>query len=310
MYNRVTVLLTVDSIFLQGAYMLSKIYNLLNNCYEINSDKIPNIEFQLFLISVKSLLPYEDNIGCMFDTGRYEKEIELFALYKNEHDDTIEYYLNNKKPSSDEDKLLEYKIMPIAIANTIWENLINETMKAVIFYSMNKSTILNTILLSSAIFEYYNGDQIDLENINKITKERIIQFSIKEFFEKNHIDLEKNHYIEFERERIKILSKTELFSEDYILKFKSLKHIFINETKSEEQDNETISNYSSYLYKLRKGTINPEKLKITNEKIPELMEFLKSPIFSHPLLGKCKIVKRTEKEVILRNKSGLMKVNI
>jgi len=310
MYNRVTVLLTVDSIFLQGAYMLSKIYNLLNNCYEINSDKIPNIEFQLFLITVKSLLPYEDNIGCMFDTGRYEKEIELFALYKNGHDDTIEYYLNNKKPSSDEDKLLEYKIMPIAIANTVWENLINETMKAVTFSSINKSTVLNTILLSSAIFEYYNGDQIDLENINKNTKERIIQFSIKEFLEKSHIDLEKNHYIDFERERIKILSKTELFSEDYILKFKSLKHIFINETKSEEQDNETISNYSSYLYKLRKGTINPEKLKITNEKIPELMEFFKSTIFSHPLLGKCKIVKRTEKEVILRNKSGLMKVNI
>lgn len=313
MYNRVTVLLAVDSIFLQGAYMLSKIYNLLNNCYEISSDKIPNIEFQLFLITVKSLLPYEDNIGCMFDTGRYEKEIKLFALYKNGHDDTIEYYLKNKKPSSDEDKLLEYKIIPIAIVNTVWENLINETMKAVIFYSMNKSTVLNAILLSSVIFEYYNGgqiDQVDLENINNITKERIIQFSIKEFFEKNHVDLEKKHYIEFERERIKLLSKTELFSEDYILKFKSLKHIFINETKSEEQENETISNYSSYLYKLRKGTINPEKLKITNEKIPELMEFFKSPIFSHPLLGKCKIVKRTEKEVILRNKSGLMKVNI
>lgn len=290
--------------------MLSKIYNLLKNCYENDNDKIPNIEFQLFLITVKSLMPYEDNIGCMFDVSRYKKEIELFALYKNGNDDTIEYYLENKKPSSDEDKLLEYKILPIAISNTIWENLINETIKVVTFYSINKITVLNTILLSSAIFEYINDEQVDLENINKKTKERIIQFSIKDFLENNHIELGKDHYIEFERERIKILSKPELFSEDFILKFKSLKHIFNNETKSEEQVNETISNYSSYLFKLRKGTIDPEKLKISKEKIPDFKEFLKNPVFSHPLLGKCKIVKRTEKEVILRNKSGLMKVNI
>ena len=290
--------------------MLSKIYNLLKNCYENYNDKIPNIEFQLFLITVKSLMPYEDNIGCMFDIGRYEKEIELFALYKNGHDDTIEYYLENKKPSRDEDKLLEYKILPIVISNTVWENLINETIKAVTFYSISKSTVLDAILISSAIFEYFNEEQFDLENINKKTKERLIQFSIKDFLENTHIELGKDHYIEFERERIKILSKSELFSEAFILKFKSLKYIFNNETKQEEQDNETISNYSSYLFKLRKGTIDPEKLKISKEKIPDFKEFLKNPIFSHPLLGKCKIVKRTEKEVILRNKSGLMKVNI
>ena len=300
--------------------MLSKIYNLLEFSYENNNtDKIPDIKFQLFLITVKSLLPYEDNIGCMFDKSRYEKEIELFSLYKNGNDDSIEYYLENKKLSEDEDKLLEYKILPIIISNTIWENLIKEVMKAVTFYSINKRTILNAILLSSVIYEYFDNDSFDYENISKKTKDRLIQFSIKEFFENNNIEFKKNHYIEFERERIKILSKSDLFTDDNINKYKSLIHIFKNEEKTKieektketiEQENSILSNYASYLLKLRKGTINPEKLKINQGKIPDLKEFLKSSVFSHPLLGKCKVVKRTEKEVILRNKSGLMKVKI
>ncbi|MGB4438254.1 MAG: hypothetical protein WBJ13_03300, partial [Sedimentibacter sp.] len=205
--------------------MLSKIYNLLEFSYENNIDnKIPDIKFQLFLITVKSLLPYEDNIGCMFDKSRYEKEIELFSLYKNGNDDIIEYYLENKKHSEDEDKLLEYKILPIVISNTIWENLIKEVMKAVTFYSINKKTILNAIILSSVIYEYFDNDNLDYENMSKKTKDRLIQFSIKEFFENNNIEFKKNHYIEFERERIKTLSKSDLFTEENVNKYKSLMH--------------------------------------------------------------------------------------
>lgn len=299
--------------------MLSKIYRLLEFSYENNNaDKIPQMNFQVFLIAVKSLMPYEDNIGCMFDKSRHEKEIELFSLYKNGHDDIIEYYLKNKKPSEDEDKLLEYKVLPIIIANTIWENLIIEVMKAVTFYSINKKTIINAILLSSIVYEYLDDDNLDYENIIKRTKDRLIQFSIKELLENNKIELEKKHYIEFERERIKTLSQSDLITDENVKKFRSVMHIFNYQVKVEdevakeivEQDNSILANYASYLQKLRKGTINPEKLKINLEKIPEFKEFLKSPVFNHPLLGKCKVVKKTEKEVILRNKSGLIKVNI
>ncbi len=299
--------------------MLSKIYNLLEFSYENNNaDEIPDMKFQLFLITVKSLMPYEDRIGCMFDKSRYEREIELFSSYKNGKDYIVEYYLKNKKPSEYEDEFFEYKILPIAISNTIWENLIDEVMNAVIFYSINKKTIINAILLSSVIYEYFNNENLDYEDIVKKTKDRLIQFSIKEYFENNNIEFKKNHYIEFERERIKILSKSDLFTDENINKFKSLKYILYYEIKANneivkktvEQDDSILLNYATYLLKLRKGIINPEKLRISQEKIPEFKEFLKSSVFSHPLLGKCKVVKRTEKEVILRNKSGLMKVNI
>jgi hypothetical protein len=292
--------------------MLSKIQNLLYSCYGENTgDKIPDIRFQLFLISVKSLMPYEDNIGCFLDRERYIKETDLLKLYINGHDDCIENYFKNKRPYEGEDSLIEYKIMPIAIANIVWENLIEEVMRTTFFYSLNKRTIINSILTSSALYDYLSDENIDIENINLNAKERLIQFSIKEFFEKHNIILDKMSIIDFEKERIKTITRTEIYSEECILKSKTLQHIINNVSPIEKDyNNDILSSYSAYLLKLRKGTISPEKLKIGDGKIPELKEFLKYNSFSHPLLGKCNIVRRTEKEIILRNKTGLMKVNI
>ncbi len=292
--------------------MLSKIQNLLYSCYEENTwDRLPDIRFQLFLISVKSLMPYEDNIGCFLDEDRYLKEIDLFKLYINGHDDCIENYFNKTSLYDGEDRMIEYKIMPIAIANIVWENLMEEVMKMTSFYSLNKSTIIDSILISSAVYDYLSDENIDVENMNLNAKERIIKFSIKEFAEKHNIHLDKMNIIDFEKERIKTITRTQPYSEECILKSKTLQHIINNVSPEEKEYNdEILSNYSAYLLKLRKGTINPEKLKIVDGKIPELKEFLKYSSFSHPLLGKCKIVRRTEKEIILRNKTGLMKVNI
>lgn len=292
--------------------MLSRIQNLLYSCYGENTiDRIPDIRFQLFLISVKSLMPYEDNIGCSFDEDRYIKEMELFKYYINGHDDCIENYFKNKRPYDGEDSLIEYKILPAAIANTVWENLIEEVMRTTTFYSVSKITIIDSILISSAVYDYLNSENTDVENMNQNAKERLIQFSIKEFSEKHNMHLDKMSIIDFEKERIKTISRTQLYSEECILKFNTLQHIISSASPGEKEYNdELLSSYCAYLMKLRKGTINPEKLKIGDGKIPELREFLKYSSFSHPLLGKCKIISRNEKEIILRNKTGLMKVKI
>lgn len=292
--------------------MLSKISGLLKYCYEDNAcDKLPDINLQLFLIMVKSLMPFEDNIGCMFDLLRYEKEIEIFKCYKNGHDDNLEYYYDNKKPSEKDDELLEFKIIPVIVANTQWDILINETLKASFFYSTNKTVILNTIILSSAINEYLSNENY-MESINEVTKERIINFSLKDFLYNNNINLSKSSLIEFEKERIKFLSRNEFFTNELIEKYKLLNFIFnVREVENYIADNETVlSSFSLYLFKLRKGIINPEKLKIPQYNTLEIKEFLKYSSFSHPLLGRCKVIKRGVKEVILKNKSGLIKVNI
>ncbi|HBD64003.1 MAG TPA: hypothetical protein DC038_06135 [Clostridiales bacterium] len=292
--------------------MLSRIHNLLKYCYNDNSgDRLPDINLQLFLIAAKSMMPYEDAIGCSLDTIRYEKEIELLAYYKNGCNDSLNYYLENKKPWEKEDALLEFRIIPVIIANTQWDNLLNEVLKTVSFYSSNKKDILNSLIISSAVNEYLSED-IFPENINDIIKERVINFSLRDFYDANNIQINKVRLIEFEKERISALSKIAIVTDEMIEKFKSLKFIFCERTteKSDESTETVLSSFSSYLFKLRKGIISPEKLRISLDNIPEFKEFLKYESFSHPLLGKCRVLKRGEKEVILKSKTGLMKVNL
>ena len=298
--------------------MQYRINELLNFCF----DDTDSIEFQIFLITLKCLIPYEDNIGCLFDKERYKKEIELFAHYMNGNDETIDYWLQNKKPSNMNDELLEFKIFPIVLSNTVWENLIDEVMKVVLFYTLNKNTILNALLISSAIYEFMNNAEI--ESIEEVSKERLINLSIKCFLAKNQIETDKNYIIDFEKERIKMIAEPMLFGVNNINNNKVLNYLFEkkaaidNELVSSsdnslkhlnENNSDILNNFSKYLYKLRKGSISPEKL-IISDKIPDIKECLKYPAFNHPLLGRCKVIKRTEKEAIVSNKSGHMRIRI
>jgi len=148
--------------------MQSKIKDFLDFCY----DDTESIEFQLFLITIKCLMPYEDNIGCIFDVDRYKKEIELFSCYMIRNDEIINCRLRHNKPSDSYDELLEFKIIPLIMSNIVWENTIGELLKAVAFYTFNKNTILDAILISSAIYEYM--DNIPVESFEELTKERLI----------------------------------------------------------------------------------------------------------------------------------------
>lgn len=277
---------------------------MLNFCF----DDIQKIDFQLFLITVKCLIPYDDKIGCLFDKDRYKKEIELFASYMNANDELIDYWLQNKEASNLEDNLLEYKIIPLALSNTVWENLTDELLKVVLFYTINNNTILSALLISSAVFDFMIGS--DIESIEEAAKERLINFSVKEFLSKNQINADKNYIIGFEKERIKMIAKPILFDNNFVNRFKVLNYIFEKSPEYfTENNSDIINSFSVYLYKLRKGLISPEKLKIP-DKIPDIKECLKYSAFSHPLLGRCKVIKRTGKEAIVRNKSGLMRIRI
>lgn len=292
--------------------MQSKIYSLLINSYEDNfGDKIPDIDLQLFLISAKSLIPFEDKIGCYFDIERYEKELELFKLYKNGEDEVLDHYFINSKLSTIEDNLLEAKIVPIVIANTNWDILINEVLKAVTVFTFNINTLLNAFIVSSVIDVYLSNDNSEYDDIYEITKDRIIDFSLKKFSEKNNIIVTKFNFIEFEKERIKLITKN-IIADDIRNKYKSINYILYNKSKAtiENENASVLNNFSTYLYKLRKGIISPDKLKLPDLSISDFKEFLKYSSFSHPLLGKCTVVKRDGKTVIIRNKSGLIKVNI
>lgn len=299
--------------------MLSKIYNLLNYCYEDSMlEQLPNIEFQLFILSVKSLVPYENKIGCAFDLVRYKREVDTFKYYKNGHDETIEYYIKTQVSSNINDSLLEYKILPLIASNTVYEFVLEETLKLISFYTTNPKSILDAIILSSCIYDYLTTEEIiemDMDLLNTNLKERLISFSIKDFIKSIDLNniMDKSHFIDFEKERIKLLTKPSFFTEEIILKYKSLQHILNKSSVTKipnKENSEVLNNFASYLLKLRKGTVNPEKLKLNITNIPDLKEFLKSSSFIHPLLGKCITLKRSNTEIILKNKLGLLKVKI
>lgn len=295
--------------------MLSKIHSLLNYCYEDSiSEKFAGIKFQLFLLSTKSLVPFENKIGCGLDINRYEREMEVFRYYKNGNDETISYYFDNSKPSKIEDALLEYKILPIAISNTDWEILIDEVLKIVLLYTYNKNTILSAIILSSVIYEYFYSEILDIDLVTSKTKDRLIGFSLKDLYlNKNNMQINKEVIIEFEKERVKLLLRNNLLCETDILKFKSLQHI-INKCMSckiVDKDNEVVlNNFAVYIQKLRNGTVNPEKLKFSQESLIDFKKYLSNSSFVHPLLGKCILLKKESSQIILKNKLGLLKVNI
>jgi hypothetical protein len=289
-------------------------YNLIKYCYEDSIiNQFAGIEFQLFLISSKSLVPYEDRIGCMFDTERYKKELEVFKYYKSANDDIIYNYFKNKKLSSIEDNLLEYKIIPILLANSIYKNSIYEVLKNIFIFTNNHKTVLNAIIISSAIYEYFNNDAINIDDFNNETKNRLIEYSIKDFLDKYDMEATNNYYINFEKERIKLIVNNNYFSNENISKFKCLKFIFggIKPSKDIYKGYDIVlNNFASYILKIRKGILNPEKLKYPKDIIPDLMEYLKNTCFTHPLLGECTVIKRNDKEIIFKNKLGLYRVTI
>ena len=66
--------------------------------------------------------------------------------------------------------------------------------------------------------------------------------------------------------------------------------------------------FSSYLYKLRKGILDPNKIKYNCNEKTDLKIHLEKESFIHPVLGKCLVVKRIENGAIVKTKIGNIKV--
>lgn len=293
--------------------MEQKIYDLLYCCYS-NSlcNTFVGVDYQLFTTAVKSLIPFEDRIGCEFDLNRYKLEIQTLKYYVNGSDSCLKYYYNELRPSTNYDENMMSKLLPIIVANTEWETLIEQSLKCSVFYTYNKKNIFDTIIAGSLINEYLNDKSMDISYLNQVTRDSIINFSIKDFFENNYdMSVKSNFIINFEKERIMLLMKENIFDDEYINKSVIGKLILSNDNDKVniKEDNEIyINNFATYLFKLRKGIIDPDKLKTNINKVAPLNDYIKSTNFKHPLLGNCSVVSTKEDSTILRTKIGYLKV--
>ncbi|QSX07102.1 hypothetical protein JYG23_07095 [Sedimentibacter sp. zth1] len=295
--------------------MEKKIYNLLYNCYANSLEgNFGKLNYQLFVMSLRSMIPYENKLGCEFNTMRYKHEIETLKYYVNGQDTVVENILKGNNPCTAEDKLIQYKIIPIIISNTQWETVINQVLNCAVYFTYSKNTILNALVLSSIIFDYMNNNTINLDSIYEITKKRIIDFSIKSFYKDNfNIVVKSNYIINFEKERISYLIKNNIndMCDESIL---DLVNLILDGTvikSSISQENDLlIKNFSIYLLKLRKGILDPTKLKFNVNEAIKLDRYLKNDHFKHPILGKCSVINRDGNELIMKTKTGNIKVKL
>jgi len=297
--------------------MEQRIFELLNYCYSDSlTEETGKLNYQLFIMSLKSMLPFESKIGCKFDEVRYSDEVKTLRYYLNGNDEIVINKIKQNKPLTKSDVLIEYKIVPIVIANTYWENIINEALKCVVFYTYSKDSILEAIVLSSVLHEYIEGSSLDIEYLHDVTKKRIIEFSIKDFYKDNfNISVKNNYIISFEKERISYLIKDNIFDIPSIANKKLINYIlnnnhreFLQSALITDSNKAYLLNFSSYLYKLRKGILDPNKIKYNSSDNTDLKIHLEKESFNHPILGKCLVIKRTENGAIVKTKIGNINV--
>ena len=289
------------------------LYEIINYCLSDSlKDEIPNLNYQLFTMSLRSMLPFEHKVGCKFDENRYIDEIKTLKYYINGEDKLVINKIKQNGAMTIYDSLLEYKIIPIIISNSIWENIINEVLRCLVFYTYSKESILEAIALSSMLHEFIENGISDKAYIHNITKQRIIEFSLKDFFIDNFDTTVKNTYnVSFERERIAYIIKDNIFDNDTFSDKKIVNYI-LNEAPNSDKNsdnNNNLQSLSSYLYKLRKGTIDPRKIKYTSNNA-DLKPKIDQGNFTHPILGKGIVINRTDNEAIVKTKTGNIRLRV
>ena len=293
--------------------MEQRIFEFLNYCYSSSlTEEIGKLNYQLFIMSLKSMLPCENEIGCKFDETRYLNEVKTLRYYINGYDDLVLNKIKLNKPLTIKDSLVEYKIIPIVISNTFWDSIINEVLKCVVFYTYSRESVLEAIVLSSVLHEYLEGNKTDKEYLHDIAKKRVIEFSIKDFYMDNFNILVKNNYIiSFEKERITYLMQNNILDMPTIANSKIISYI-LSDNKSNDiitdSNKANLLSFSSYLYKLRKGILDPNKIKYNCSEKTDFKIHLEKESFIHPILGKCLVTKRIENGAIVKTKIGNIKV--
>jgi len=156
------------------------------------------------------------------------------------------------------------------------------------------------------------GNNTEYQYLCDITRKRIIEFSIKQFYEDNFNILVKNNYvINFEKARISYLMHNSIFEMPKIENSKVSKYILTKEKSAyvvSDSNKSFLVNFSSYLFKLRKGILDPDKLRYKYNDKADLKIHVENESFLHPVLGKCTVIRRNQNETIVKTKIGNIKV--
>jgi hypothetical protein len=295
---------------------------------DIKNNNGPSHITDLIVITIKSLLPSEDYVAVNLDYNRYNEEIKLWKYYRHGENSSLLNILGAVSPEvywNHVDDTVYLRIVPIVLTNKDYSAIKNETIKNVLFSTGNIKTLIEAILLSKLLYLLILNEE---DIIDKL-KEEIINLSQVEFIEEHGKDFripieeyDGNFKVLFEQNKIFALN---VLNQSYSKDFSSLQdaiEVYLNGKSGRTSIGKSINFYiygqldshfeiddyykelGLYLYRLRKGRINPEVLKIKNYYLPDVFQFSEGDTFYHSLLNKSKVIK---KEVV-KNKT-IMYVN-
>ena len=288
------------------------------------------------ILTIKSLLPSEDEVATRIDYERYKKEMKLWYYYRNGDNEVLLNAL--EKPREDIyfqgiDDSVFIRISPIVLSNNNWNVIKEEVLKNILYTTGNIATLLEGLLLSKILYLTYNNRV----NILEETKDEIINLSqtnlLESYKDSFRINIEKylgNYHVDFEKNRIEIINVLNgIDSKHFKTLYESLKVINMN-IKSEynpftiglyslKNDIDPLTkgnlsvfeNFCNYIYKLNKGRIDPKLLYIDKYSLPDVFSFNVGDVFYHSLLNNCKVIKKEEGNdrliVYVDTKSGIYK---
>ncbi|WP_427338439.1 hypothetical protein [Caloranaerobacter sp. DY30410] len=299
---------------------------------------------ELFIITVKSLIPSMNVEGTIVEYTRFKEEIKLWISYRHGSNKPL---INSVNKFDDKTYWIEIddsvyaRIFPIVAANTQWDVILSEVIKNILFTTGNIFILQKCIILSKILYLILNG-QKDYDKIISSLKEEIIRLSQKELISKYNkyyradiATFPGNFVIDFEKTRIELLNLfngKSINNNFYILgkvldilrgdikEFSQIHYNFFlygilglivqnNSELIEYKDKNFIQSLAGYLLRLRKSRINPESLYIKNYYMPDVFKYNVQEEFNHSLLNKCKVVNKEETEKLfityIKTKAGI-----
>lgn len=280
---------------------------------DINMNNKSTYISQLTILTIKSLLPMEDEVGNEVDYKRFEEELKLWKEYCIGEDIS----LLNTLEALDKDDYFNYldetfytRLLPIVASNNDFKLIEEELIKNILYFSGNLQNLFEWLIIGLIVYLLINKDKDIIDRL----KEYIINFSQLEFIDKYKgyfsvevEDIPKNFKISFEKEKIGLLNILNGICSSRYTYLNDLLSILdgdepstpigriiynsCNDTSLDKVDAFYIS-MSKYLMKLRKGRIDIEDLKIKEYILPDIFSFKEGDMFYHSLLNHSKVIKK------------------
>ena len=286
---------------------------------DINLNKGNSYISQLTILTIKSLLPQEEEVANRIDYKRFKEELKLWEGYCIGENISLLNLIkerDRKQYFSYYDEDFYTRLIPLIVANGDFKIIEEELIKNLLYFSGNVENLLEWLSIAYGVYLLVEG----AEDIDGKLKEYLIKLSQVELEESFNgfftLNEEKNkaYKIRFEKERIALINLLNGVRLNKYLNLQDLLSVIeggdpttslgrIVFIASGEIDLKLLDsfyiNMNRYIINLRKGRIDVDKLRIKEYVLPDIFSFNEGDVFYHSLLNYCKVLKKEVRSNVL-----------